>query len=84
MNITTPFLAGLHLKTLGRKRLGSAQKMEHELARLKQKNLSQLSECFRGFIPNSKLQPSDQKAHSRRRIFSKRNTFWAFFSQVIQ
>lgn len=83
MNIKTPFLAGLHLKTLGKKRLGSAQRMVNELARLKQKNLSQLSECFRGFIPNNKLQPSNEKAHSRRRIFSKRNTFWAFFSQVI-
>ena len=83
MTIRTPFLDGLHLKTLGKKRLSSTQKMTAELSRLKQKNLSQLSECFRGFIPNTKLQPSGEKAHSRRRIFSKQNTFWAFFSQTI-
>jgi PHD/YefM family antitoxin component YafN of YafNO toxin-antitoxin module len=29
------------------------------------------------------LKPSSQKAHSRQRLFSKANTFWAFFSQVL-
>lgn len=50
---------------------------------LKDKSLSQLSECFRRFIPEDLLRPSAQKHHSRRRIFSKENTFWAFFSQMI-
>jgi hypothetical protein len=83
MKRETPFLAGLHIKTLGRKRLGTAQKVVGELARLKDKSLSQLSECFRGFIPQKQLRASENKAHSRCRIFSKQNTFWAFFSQVI-
>jgi hypothetical protein len=83
MKRETPFLAGFQIKTLGKKRLGTAQKMVGELARLKHKNLSQLSECFRGFIPQKQLRPSENKAHSRYRLFSKQNTFWAFFSQVI-
>lgn len=79
----TPFLAGINIKTLGKKRQSLAQKMADKLAFLKQKNLSQLSECFRGFIPQSLLEASRSKDHSRHRIFSKRNTFWAFFSQII-
>lgn len=83
MNNNTPFFAGFHIKTLGRKRLSIAQKMAKELALLKQRDVSQLAECFQGFIPEKLLQPSKIKFHSRRRIFSKANTFWAFFSQVI-
>jgi len=54
-----------------------------ELALLRQKIFSQLAECFSGFIPGKMLEPSEAKSHSRCRIFSKANTFWAFFSQVI-
>jgi hypothetical protein len=35
MKRETPFLAGFQIKTLGKKRLGTAQKMVGELARLK-------------------------------------------------
>ena len=57
--------------------------MMRELALLRQKSFSQLAECFGRFIPKARLRPSVEKAHSRRRVFSKENTFWAFFSQVI-
>ncbi len=83
MSQNTPFLAGFHIKTLGKKRDSAAQKMAVKIAQLKQKSVSQLAEYFRGFIPQQQLQPSAKKDHSRRRIFSKENTFWAFFSQVI-
>ena len=83
MKTDTPFLAGLHIKTLGKKRVTTAQKMARELSQLRQKTFSQLSECLRGFIPRKPLQAAESKAHSRCRIFSKQNTFWAFFSQVI-
>jgi len=83
MTTETPFLAGLNIKTLGKKRRSLAQKMANKIAYLKQKNLSQLSEFFRGFIPHELLDASGSEDHSRHRIFSKRNTFWAFFSQVI-
>lgn len=42
-----------------------------------------MAECFGRFIPEHLLKPSSTKAHSRQRIFSKANTFWAFFSQVL-
>ena len=83
MKSDTPLFTGFHIKTLGKKRLGTTQKMVGKIAKLKEKDLSQLAECFRNFIPHKNLQASDSKAHSRHRIFSKRNTFWAFFSQVI-
>jgi len=51
----TPFPAGLNIKTLGKKRRSLAQKMANKIAYLKQKNLSQLSEFFRGFIPHELL-----------------------------
>ena len=83
MKNNTPFFAGFHIQTLGRKRLSKELKMMRELALLRQKSFSQLAECFCGFIPGKMLEPSEAKSHSRRRVFSKANTFWAFFSQVI-
>lgn len=83
MKTMTPYFDGFHLQTLGRKRLSQGQKMARELALLRQKSFSQLAECFGRFIPKARLRPSADKAHSRRRVFSKENTFWAFFSQVI-
>lgn len=83
MKNNTPFFVGFHIQTLGRKRRSKELKMSRELALLRQKSFSQLAECFRGFIPGKMLQPSEVKAHSRRRVFSKENTFWAFFSQVV-
>ena len=83
MKNNTPFFAGFHIQTLGRKRLSKERKMMRELALLRQKSFSKLAECFRGFIPETLLRPSGAKEHSRRRVFSKANTFWAFFSQVV-
>lgn len=83
MQNTTPFFDGFHICTLGRKSCGEAQRLAKELQALKEKSLSQLGECFRKFIPESQLKPSNEKHHSRQRIFSKENTFWAFFSQII-
>jgi len=56
-----------------------AEKAEH----LKEKSFSQLGECFGKFIPERHLQPTESGTQSRRRFFSKENTFWAFFSQVL-
>lgn len=83
MKTTTPYFDGFHLQTLGRKRLSTEQKMVRELALLRQKSFAQLAECFRRFIPERLLRQSSEQAHSRRRIFSKENTFWAFFSQIL-
>jgi len=42
-----------------------------------------LGECFGKFIPKQHLCPTASGALSRRRLFSKENTFWAFFSQIL-
>lgn len=83
MKTTTPFFDGFHIQTLGRKQRSAERTMMRELALLRQKSFSQLAECLHRFIPESLLRPSAQKAHSRQRVFSKENTFWAFFSQMI-
>ena len=53
------------------------------MALLKQKSFKQIGEVFEKFVPGSLLQPEQEGAMSRRRLFSKENTFWAFFSQVL-
>ena len=53
------------------------------MALLKQKSFKQIGELFDAFIPRRLLKPEQAGAMSRCRIFSKENTFWAFFSQVL-
>jgi hypothetical protein len=83
MQNTTPFFPGFHLQTLRRKPRSVQQKWADEVKKLKQKTFSQLGECFGKFIPSQHLIPSESGVQSRRRFFSKENTFWAFFSQVL-
>ena len=83
MQNTTPLFPGFHLQTLRRKPRSDSQILADEIKRIKQKTFSQLGDCFGKFIPNHYLRPTESGALSRRRIFSKENTFWAFFSQVL-
>jgi hypothetical protein len=53
------------------------------MALLKQKSFKQIGELFEEFIPRTLLKPELDGAMSRCRLFSKENTFWAFFSQVL-
>lgn len=77
------YLPGFHLATLRRKPRSASQKLAEEHARIRRQSISQLDECFGSFIPASELAPSADGTFSRRRLFSKANTFWAFFSQVL-
>ncbi|GMT40572.1 MAG: hypothetical protein IEMM0001_1307 [bacterium] len=79
----TLYLPGFHLATLRRKPRSAQQIMAEKLADLKQKTFSQLGECFGQFVPRKYLFPAKSGALSRRRLFSKENTFWAFLSQVL-
>lgn len=83
MKNSTLFLPGFHLQTLRRTPRSASQKLSDEITKLKRKSFTQLSECFGSFIPTSLLRPSASGALSRQRVFSKANTFWAFFSQVL-
>ena len=83
MQNTTPLFPDFHLQSLRRKPRSARQLLAEKLIELKQKSFSQLGECFGRFIPNQYLLPAEGGALSRRRLFSKENTFWAFFSQVL-
>ncbi len=74
---------GFHLQTLRRKPRSAQQKLAEKMALLKQKSFKQIGEVFEKFIPRTLLKPEQAGAMSRRRLFSKENTFWAFFSQVL-
>jgi hypothetical protein len=82
MQKTTPILPGLHLQTLRRKPRSTQRKLADEIALLKQKDFGQLGEAFGSFIPEKLLAPSASGQHSRRRLYTKRNTFWAFVGQL--
>ncbi len=71
------------MQTLRRKPRSEQQKLAEKMAILKQKSFRQIGEIFEKFIPHSLLSPERDGAMSRRRLFSKENTFWAFFSQVV-
>lgn len=80
---TTPLFPRFHLQTLRRKRRSSKQRLAEEIELLKQKTFKQTGEMFGKFIPDKELRPEKDGAMSRFRLFSKENTFWAFFSQMI-
>jgi len=83
MKNTTPLFPGFHLPTLRRTPRTEREKWLMERDRVRRHSLSQLSECFGSFIPQNLLDPNPTGALSRRRLFSKENTFWALFSQML-
>ena len=78
-----PLLPGFHPRVMRRKHRSVQQKFTEKLALLKQKSFKQIGELFEGFVPRTLLKPERNGAMSRCRLFSKENTFWAFFSQVL-
>ena len=83
MQNTTPMFPGFHLPTLRRKPRSAQQVLVQKLAAIRHKSLSQLGNCLGKFIPTDYLLPSQTGSLSRRRLFSKENTFWAFLLQVL-
>lgn len=83
MKNNTLYLPGFHLSTLRRKPRSGAQKLADERRRIRRHTISQLGECFGSFIPIQELGNASGGDFSRRRIFSKENTFWGFFTQVL-
>ncbi len=78
-----PLLPGFQSHTLRRKPRSAQQKLAEKIALLKLKSFKQIGEVFEKFIPRTLLKQEQDGVMSRRRIFSKENTFWAFFSQVL-
>jgi hypothetical protein len=79
----TPLLPGFSRLILRRKPCSVQQKLAEKLALLRQKSFKQIGEVFENFIPRALLKQESSGVMSRRRLFSKENTFWAFFSQVL-
>lgn len=77
------YLPGFHLPTLRRKPRSSARKLADSLANIRRHSISSLGECFGQLISTKVLENGDTGSFSRRRVFSKTNTFWAIFSQVL-
>ncbi len=77
------FLPGFHLATLRRRPRSASRRLADQLTKIRQNSISQLAKCFTDFIPTQSLQPHQSGPQSRQRIFSKENTFWGFFSQVL-
>lgn len=78
-----PMLPGFYLPLRGRKPRSAQQILAEKIVSLKQKSFKQIGEIFEQFIPNGLLEPEQSGTMSRRRLFSKENTFWAFFGQVL-
>jgi hypothetical protein len=83
MKNMTLLLPGFHLPTLRRKPRSPSQILAEERARIRRHSLSQLGNLFSKHVPPNALGLDASGAFSRRRLFSKANTFWAFFSQVL-
>ena len=79
----TPFLPGFSTHNRGRKRRSFQQVFADQISLQKQRSIKQIGEIFGRFIPSKYLQPEPSGAMSRRSVFSKENTFWAFLGQVI-
>jgi len=77
------FLPNLSLPKTRYRRQSAQQLLANKAKELKAKSFSQLGECLSSLIPKSLLQPSTSGHLSRIRYFCKANTFWAFFSQVL-
>jgi hypothetical protein len=80
---TTPLVPGFHLPTLRRIPRSAPQKVVDEMAKIKQKSFSEMAEYLAHIVPTAALMRSTSGAMSRNRIFSKENSFWAFFSQIL-
>ena len=76
-------LPGFYLPLRGRKRRSAQQVFADKISSLKRKSFKQIGEIFGRFIPGKYLKPEASGVMSRRSIFSKENTFWAFLGQVI-
>lgn len=83
MENRTLHLPGLHWPTLRRKPRSSLLKLADQRARVRRHSITQLGDCFTRFIPPKELDHGSCGPFSRRRLYSKTNTFWAFFSQVL-
>jgi len=80
---TTPMFPGFQRQIVRRNPRSAQLKFAEKIALLRQKSFKQIGEVFEQFIPRHLLKQEASGTMSRIRLFSKENTFWAFFSQVL-
>lgn len=80
---TTPMFPGFQRQIVRRNPRSAQLKFAEKIALLRQKSFKQIGEVFEKFIPRHLLKQEASGTMSRIRLFSKENTFWAFFSQVL-
>ncbi len=78
-----PMLPGFYAPKRGRKSRTPQQVFAARLASIKEKTFKQIGEIFSPFLPIAALRQEPAGAMSRRRIFTKENTFWAFLGQCL-
>jgi hypothetical protein len=78
-----PMFPGFYMPLRGRKPRSAQQVFADKIASFKRKSFKQIGEIFGRFIPGDHLKPEPSGEMSRRTIFSKENTFWAFLGQVL-
>ena len=83
MKNPTLLLPGFHFQTLRRKPRTERQKLAEEMERISNHSLSKLSEVFSNFIRLPNASDTSNRTFTRRRLFSRENIFWAFFSQIL-
>ena len=79
----TPMLPGFYMPLRGRKARSAQLAFADKIASLKRKSFKQIGVILGRFIPDTHLKPEPTGIMSRRSIFSKENTFWAFLGQVL-
>ena len=79
----TQMLPGFYMPLRGRRPRSAQQVFADKIASFKRKSFKQIGEIFGQYIPAEYLKPEQAGIMSRRSIYSKENTFWAFFGQVM-
>lgn len=80
---TTPYFPGFHPQTLSRKRRSQQQILKENQERMRRGSFQQIGRMLAGFLPDSLLKTNQSGENSRERIFTKANTFFAFFGQIL-
>lgn len=75
-------LPGFYRPRRGRKPHSPQRVLATKLAEARKKTFKQVGEIFSPFIPISALNQEKTGVMSRRRLFTKENTFWAFLGQI--
>lgn len=78
-----PCLPGIHFSYFRSRRGRSPRELYARKAEIARKGLDALSHIFGDCVPDHLLAQSDHDHFSRRRVFSRAQTFWGFFSQVL-